>query len=108
MFNDIYSYQRPKSWGGELDSPPGSGLLNLDPFTGQTVWGDLRLRVVGKSSIEESSYGAADPLLKVTAERDFMPAVDGIKVLRFSAYKQPAEAGVTWYDRGIAEEPKKR
>ena len=99
MFNDVYSYQRPKSWGGELASPPGSGLLNLDPFTGQTVWGDLRLRVVGKSAIEESAYGAADVFLKAVADHEFVPPADGIKVFRFSAYKPPAEAGIAWYER---------
>jgi len=99
MFNDVYAYQRPRSWGGELAAPPGSGLLNLDPFTGQTCWGDLRLRVVGKSSVQESAYGAVDALLKAVASRDFMPAADTIRVFRFSAYKPPAQAGITWYER---------
>lgn len=99
MFNDIYAYRRPKSWGGEVSGDRGLSLLNLDPFTGQTAWGDLRLKIIGKSPIQESSYGAADALLKATVDRDFMPAVDGTKVLRFSAYKQPSDAGIGWYER---------
>ena len=106
MFNDVYQYRRPKSWGGELSSGVAPSLLNLDPFTAQTVWGDLRLRVIGKSPIQESSYGFSDPLLKMTADRDFMPQVDQTQVIQFSAYKQPSQVGINWYDRKVPEDKK--
>ncbi|CAB1129311.1 Putative Sulfite/Sulfur reductase [Candidatus Hydrogenisulfobacillus filiaventi] len=103
MFNDIYSYQRPRSWGGDLPGQPGQGLLNLDPFTGQTAWGDLRLKFVGKSAVQESYYGDANNLLKAVADHSFQPAADRIPTLRFSAYQPLETLGLTWYTKG---EPK--
>lgn len=95
MFNDIYSYRRPESWGG---GEPGSGLLNFDPFTGMTAWGDLRLKVVRKSDIQESSYGKADPMVR-EADHSFMPDADQMESLNFSAYDGPAKAGMDWYKK---------
>ncbi|MBP1449357.1 MAG: twin-arginine translocation signal domain-containing protein, partial [Thermoproteus sp.] len=108
MFNDLYSHVLPPSMGGV--SPDvyqafsdagklGPAMLNYDPYTGKTAWGDLRLRVVrvlGKGNYTVS-YGSSDQwtLSVASAPADHQPP--SLPYLQYNAYKSPAEMGASWY-----------
>ncbi|MEJ2781181.1 molybdopterin dinucleotide binding domain-containing protein [Stygiolobus sp. CP850M] len=112
MFNDVYSMILPPSMGGadpqsynNLDydtligsKGPNPALLNYDPFTGKTSWGDLRFKVsavLGKGSYTVS-YGLSDPYVLTPASAPYNPPPN-LQYLQYNAYKSPEEMGITWY-----------
>jgi len=111
MFNDIYVYTRANSQGGVpnsqytvngLISAVQSGnypTLNLDPFTGKTVWGDLRVKIVRIANDKPySAWGNADPIVKTPPKLIVGSEAWNIKVFNYNAYKKPEEMGISWYE----------
>jgi anaerobic selenocysteine-containing dehydrogenase len=112
MFNDIYSIVMPPSMGGASPTDynnlnkdvligtqgPNPALLNFDPHTGKTSWGDLRLKIVavlGKGNYTVS-YGLSDPYSLAVASAPFNPPPN-LPYLQYNAYKTPDEMGLNWY-----------
>lgn len=112
MFNDIYSMVLPPSLGGASPTDynnlnkevligkqgPNPALLNYDPFTGKTSWGDLRVKIssiLGKGNYTVS-YGLSDPYVLTPAQAPYN-APPNLPYMQYNAYKTPEEIGLTWY-----------
>jgi anaerobic selenocysteine-containing dehydrogenase len=111
MFNDIYVYTRAESLGGVPNSQytveglltaVGQGnypTLNLDPFSGKTAWGDLRVKIVRIANDKpESAWGNADKILKTPPKLIVGEEAWSIGVFNYNAYKQPSDMGIGWYE----------